>query len=545
MAEHRTIEGSADRDAEVPATVHGLLRRGARLWPDRELVIFEGPEDGRGPSWTWSDALAEANAAATALRAAGVNAGDRVVILVPNGATWLRAWWGATLLGAVVAPVNPAYRGRLLADVCDRISPRVVVADADTADRLDGVHRDAVLDGDRLVGPPGRITQPAELVGPAEPPRPWDPHCLLLTSGTTGPSKASVTTNAALCHFAAWLVESCGVGPEDVFQADMPWFHLSAFGPVIQMMRVGGRFAVRAAPAMSDYWAGARRSGSTFAVAPGTVAQFLESRPARDDDRDHNMRFMVCSPLPSDPARFVERFGLAGLCTAYGSTEASIPLIQALDTPTRAGSCGRQRPGFQVRLVDEYDREVAPGEIGELVVRSDQPWLMSQGYVGDPTATVRAWRNGWFHTGDALRADTDGYLYFHDRYKDVLRRRGENISSFEVERDVAAFPGVAEVACVAAPGDFGGDDEVKVFVVTDPGVELDPGRLVEFLSDRMAYFMVPRYVEVVEELPKTPSSRVRKHLLRERGNSGATWDRQRAGYHLTRAGLERTGPSGA
>ena len=525
--------------ATVPETVYGLLRRGARLWPDRELVIFDGVDDEPAPRWTWSDALAEAAGAADALRTAGVKAGDRVLILVPNGATWLRAWWGATLLGAVVAPVNPAYRGRLLADVCDRIEPTAVIADGDIAERLEGVHRDAVVDPDRLIGRTGHIDDlPA-------PPQPWDPHCLLLTSGTTGPSKASITTNAALCYFAEWLVESCEVGPGDVFQADMPWFHLSAFGPVVQMMRVGGRFAVREAPAMTSYWATARRSGSTFAVAPGTVAQWLESRPAGADDREHTMRFMVCSPLPSDPGPFVERFGLAGLCTAYGSTESSIPLIQALGTPTRAGSCGKRRPGFQVRLVDQYDREVDTGEIGELIIRSDHPWLLSQGYVGDPAATVRAWRNGWFHTGDALRADADGYLYFHDRYKDVLRRRGENISSFEVERDVAAFPGVAEAACVAAAGEFGGDDEVKVFVVTDLGVELDHGRLVEFLCDRMAYFMVPRYVEVVDELPKTPSLRVRKHLLRERGNSTATWDRVLAGYHVTRAGLERPGPSRA
>jgi crotonobetaine/carnitine-CoA ligase len=523
-----------------PETIYGLLRRGARLWPDRELVVFDTAGDGTAaPGWTWRDALAEASSAANALRAAGVHAGDRVLILVPNGSAWLRAWWGATLLGAVVAPVNPAYRGRLLTDVCDRIFPSAVVAGRDTAERIEGVHRDAVVDPCRLTDDRRSIEELSEA------PQPWDPHCLLLTSGTTGPSKASITTNAALCHFAQWLVQACEVGPEDVFQADMPWFHLSALGPVVQMMRVGGRFAVREAPAMTSYWATARTTGATFAVAPGTVAQFLESRPAGDDDRDHAMRFVVCSPLPSDPDRFVERFGLDGLCTAYGSTESSIPLIQALGTPTRVGSCGKQRPGFQVRLVDEHDREVVTGEIGELIVRSDRPWLLSQGYLGDPAATVRAWRNGWFHTGDALRADEDGYLYFHDRYKDVLRRRGENISSFEVERDVAAFPGIAEVACVAEPGEFGGDDEVKVFVVTDPGVELDYARLVEFLCDRMTYFMVPRYVEVVDELPKTPSLRVRKHLLRERGNSTATWDRVRAGYQVTRAGLERTGPSGA
>ena len=527
--------GDGSGAGPVPETIYGLLRRGARRWPERELVVFDGA---RG--WTWSDALDEAASAADVLRSAGVGAGDRVIILLPNGAAWLRAWWGATLLGAVVAPVNPAYRGRMLADVCDRIGPAAVVADRATAERLEGAHRELVVDPDRLSE--GRRPEGRRSVEELEAaPQPWDPHCLLLTSGTTGPSKASITTNAALCHFAEWLVDSCAVGPDDVFQADMPWFHLSAFGPVVQMMRVGGRFAVRAAPAMTSYWATARESGATFAVAPGTVAQFLESRPADTGDRDHAMRFVVCSPLPSDPDRFVERFGLAGLCTAYGSTEASIPLIQALDTPTRLDSCGKQRPGFTVRLVDEHDREVATGEIGELIVRSDRPWLLSQGYLGDPAATVRAWRNGWFHTGDALWADADGYLHFHDRYKDVLRRRGENISSFEVERDVAAYPGIAEVACVASPGEFGGDDEVKVFVVAEPGAEVDHGHLVEFLCERMAHFMVPRYVEVVDELPKTPSLRVRKHLLRERGHSRATWDRERAGYHLTREGLERTG----
>jgi crotonobetaine/carnitine-CoA ligase len=508
--------------SEPPDTIYGLLRRGAARWPDRELVVW--PD---ATPWTWADALAEASRAAQVLAAHGVGAGDRVMVLLPNGAGWLRAWWGATLLGAVVAPVNPAFRGLVLTSLIERVEPAVIVT-ADPA--VDG----PVLHPDAL----GLTAGPSEFPELDDPPDPWDPHCVLMTSGTTGPSKASISTNIAVCHFARWLVDRCRVGPGDTFQADMPWFHLSAFGPVIQMMRVGGRFAVREAPAMTAYWASARAMGSTFAVAPGTVAEFLEHRPPSDDDRDHAMRFMVCSPLPSDPAGFADRFGLEGLCTAYGSTEASIPLIQPLDVACRTGSCGVARDGFEVRVVDEHDLPVPIGTVGELVVRTDQPWLLSQGYLGDDAATVRLFRNGWLHTGDAVRADADGYLYFHDRYKDALRRRGENISSFDVERDVAAYPGVAEVACVAAPGEYG-DDEVKVFVVPATGAELDLEDLLAFLAGRMAYFMVPRYFELVDDLPKTASTRVRKHELRARGNSATTWDREAAGWRVTRAGLVR------
>ncbi len=506
-------------------TIHGLLVDGARRWAGRELVVFAD-----GGRWTWAHALDEATAAASALARHGVGRDDRVLLLLPNGADWLRAWWGATLLGAVSVPVNPELRGQLLADVLDRTGPAAVVAGGAAAGR-------ATEAGGRLVDP-GTLREPGGPVPELDPPPlPSDPHCLLMTSGTTGPSKASITTNTFLCRFGDWLVTGCGVGPDDVFQADMPWFHLSAFAPVVQMLRVGGRIAVPEGPALTRYWATARDLGSTFAIAPGTVAQFLEAQPPRETDRDHRMRFIVCSPLPADVDGFVARFGLQGMCTAYGSTESGVPLVQTLGTEARPGTCGRVRDGYQLRLVDEYDRPVPPGEVGELVLRTDRPWELSQGYFGDPEATVRAFRNGWFHTGDAMRVDADGYHRFHDRRKDALRRRGENISSFEVEREVLAHPGVAEAACVAAPGDLPGDDEVKVFLVAALDTVLEPAELLVFLAGRMPHHMVPRYLEVVDELPKTPSLRVRKHVLRERGHGPATWDREAAGYRVTRAGL--------
>lgn len=510
-------------------TIDGLLRRGADLWPDRNLVLLED-----GTAWTWAQCLSEASRAANVFARQGITRGDHIMVLLPNGPAWLRAWWGAALLGARFVPVNPAYKGQLLTDVCETIAPTAIVAGSEIAERLTAPHRSAAIDPATLVDADPWFAEPSS------PTQPSEPHCLLMTSGTTGPSKASVTTHAYVCHLAAWLVDHAGLDEDDVFMADMPWFHLSSLAPAVQMLRVGGKIAVRSAPAMRDYWRTAKDLGATFAVAPGTVAQFLSAQPPCETDRDHAMRFLLSSPLPADLDTFIQRFGLEGVCTAYGSTEANLCVCAGLDIAQRAGSCGKIRPGFQVRLVDADDYEVAPGEVGEAIVRTDQPWLQSQGYLGMPEATLTAWRNGWFHTGDALRKDEDGYYFFHDRYKDGLRRRGENISSYEVEREIVRFAGVEEVACVAHPSDYGADDEVKVFLVTsNDALSLDFPQLLEFLVERLPYFMVPRYFEVIDELPKTPTQRVQKHLLRERGNGPSTWDRESSGFLVKREGLVR------
>jgi crotonobetaine/carnitine-CoA ligase len=530
-ADHRGSKGSSRRRQpmttaeEIPETVDALLRRGATLWPDRVFIILED-----GTTWTWRQSLIEASRAANVLAAQGIGRDDTVMLLLPNGAAWLRAWWATALLGAVMASVNPAYKGQLLADVCETIRPRVIVTETDIAARLGAEER-------RLVLTPSELTGTDDTVDDLDPPtRPSDTHCLLMTSGTTGPSKASITTHAYVCNLAAWLVDGCRLSDEDVFLADMPWFHLSAFAPAVQMMRVGGKIAVRSTPAMSDYWNTAKNLGTTFAIAPGTVAQFLQAQPPSPAEHDHAMRFMLCAPLPPDPDAFISRFGLAGLCTAYGSTEANLVVISTLATALRAGSCGQARKGFEIRIVDENDAEVPAGNVGELIVRADRPWVQTQGYLGQPEAGLHTSRNGWIHTGDALRVDEDGYYFFHDRYKDGLRRRGENISSFEVEREVLAYPGVFEAACVAHPGDYGGDDEVKIFVVSTGG-PIDFAALLKFLADRMTYFMVPRFFELTDALPKSPTQRVQKHLLRARGNGPTTWDRDAEGYKVTRNGL--------
>jgi crotonobetaine/carnitine-CoA ligase len=232
---------------------------------------------------------------------------------------------------------------------------------------------------------------------------------------------------------------------------------------------------------------------------------------------------MLMVPLPDDAAAFAERFGVT-YYTLFNMTETSIPVASGPD-PRGSGTCGRLRPGAEVRLVDEHDCEVPAGTVGEMVIRTDAPWSMSHGYYKNPEATAAAWRNGWFHTGDAFRLEPDGTYVFVDRIKDAIRRRGENISSFEVEKEICAFPAVKEAAVIGIRSQLG-EDEVMAVVGAVPGQRVDPIALTRFLKDRLPYFMVPRYIRVVEELPKTPTAKVQKVDLRQAGVTADTWDRE-------------------
>jgi crotonobetaine/carnitine-CoA ligase len=506
-----------------PATIRDLILAGARRWPQRTLVSFED-----GTSWTWARARDEAARAAGVLTRHGVGRHDRVLIMLPNGADWLRAWWGAALLDAVIVPLNPAYRGRLLAELLVA-APGVVVTDEERRGRLP--------EGTPALDPSALRSGPAAVPEPDEPAGVWDVHMVLFTSGTTGPSKGSMNTHLFFNFVQEWLVTEVGVGPEDVFLADLPLFHLSALGPITLMLRVGGAFALRTAPRLDGYWSVARATGATFAVVVATAVDMLRAAPPSLADTDHRLRFLYCVPTPANGLDFMARFGVSRLVTCYGSTEANLPVASAEVPDLPPGSCGRVRAGFELRIVDDHDIELPAGTIGEAIIRCEHPWVMSTGYLGSPEATVAGWRNGWFHTGDLMRMDERGHLYFHDRTKDCLRRRGENISSFEVEREVLSHPDVLEAACVAAREPGADDDEVKVFVVPSPAAEIDFAELVRYLVPRTPHFMIPRYFEVIEALPKTPSHRVQKHLLRERGHSPATWDRDAAGLRVTRNGL--------
>ena len=276
----------------------------------------------------------------------------------------------------------------------------------------------------------------------------------------------------------------------------------------------------------------------TVTVAVGGICHMLYAEPRRPDDADNPLRMIYAVPNPHDVrADFLARFDLQ-MTEGYGSTEANIVAYTRPEEATPKGAAGRAAPQYEIRIVDEMDREAPPGTSGEIVVRAKHPYILMEGYDDLPEATLAAFRNLWFHNGDRGHMDEAGYLYFHDRMKDAIRRRGENISSFEVERIVNKHPDVAETAAVAVAAEDG-EDEVKVAVVRKPGAALTEEALLRHCVAEMPYFMVPRFIELKIDLPRTPTQKVRKVELRAEGITAATWDREAAGFTVTRDGLAR------
>jgi len=264
------------------------------------------------------------------------------------------------------------------------------------------------------------------------------------------------------------------------------------------------------------------------------MAAFLDKAPARENERDHTLKILTL--MLNQPAiNAAKRYGFSYI-SGFNMTELSGPLISEVDCQI-TGSLGKPRTGCECRVVDAHDMEVGPDVIGELIVRMDQPWTVNMGYLNRPAATAEAWRNGWFHTGDLVRKDKDGNFFFVDRKKDAVRRSGENVSSIEVEAEVASFASVAEAAVVGIPSERG-DEEILVAVVMKPGHELDAKALAEYLVPRMAHFMVPRYFRALPELPRTPTNKVKKVEIREKGITSDTWDREAAGMRLRRTKLD-------
>jgi carnitine-CoA ligase len=521
-----------------------LLERRAADHPERTFVVFDGGEE-----WSYGELLRRVRGTAAGLQAAGVGQGDHVLCWLPNGPDALRLWFAINYVGAVYVPINTAYRGGVLRHVVANAGARLMVADHRLVERLADVDlgADVELDTVAAVGGPAapvpglRIVDAATLVAtgePAPPERPiepWDTQAILYTSGTTGPSKGVVSSYMqAYAMFGPTTMEM--LGAEDRYLINMPMFHVGGATLLYAMLVHGGSVALVEAFSSSRFWTQIRDTDATVVFLLGVMASFVESLPPDPADADNPLRKVFMVPLLRDVAGFAARFDV-DVYTIYNMTELSAPIVGG-PNPTVPDSCGRVRDGVQIRLVDEHDNEVPVGEVGEIVVRTDAPWALATEYYRMPEATAKAWRNGWFHTGDTARRDADGNVFFVDRLKDALRRRGENISSMEVETEIAAHPDVREVAVIGVPSEVA-EDEVLAIVAPAPGRTIDPVDLVEFLRPRLAYYMVPRYVRVVDELPKTPTAKVQKHLLRDEGLTAGTWDREAAGVVVARERLGR------
>ncbi|WP_428671583.1 AMP-binding protein [Reyranella sp.] len=530
-------------DPRVPdadrCVLRPLLDRHAAAMPDKVFARFAD-----GSEWTYRQTQAIARQTAIGLAALGVRQGDNVLSWLPNGPDAIRIWFGLNYLGAVYVPVNLAYRGGVLAHVVANSDARLIVAHAHLVGRFADIDRAAlttavVLNG---VAPaiPGLAMYARDVLEPADgelPPlvreiAPWDMQSIVYTSGTTGPSKGVMSSYLQLYTMGGESFPS--LGADDRFMVNLPLFHVGGTAGVYAMLAVGGSIAIVEAFDTASFWRVVTETGTTACVLLGVMATFLVKQPPAAQDRSHALTTAIMVPLCEDAAAFSKRFG-CDVYTVFNMTEVSTP-IRSEKNPSPLATCGRPRPGVDARIVDENDCEVAQGAVGELIVRTDRPWAMNHGYYKNPEATAKAWRNGWFHTGDAFRVGEDGQFFFVDRMKDAIRRRGENISSFEVETEICAHPAVKEAAAVAVPSEFA-EEEVLAAVSLVEGASLDPAELIAFLTPRMAHFMVPRYVRIVPDLPKTPTQKVQKHLLRSEGVTADTWDREKAGIRLKRQRL--------
>lgn len=507
----------------------------ARVQPEKVFAIFQD-----GETWTYADTLRETIRTANALKALGVKQGERVLIWLPNSADCLRAWFGLNYLGAVFVPINLAYRGNLLRHAVKLSEARLGLIHADLHRRLGEVELSRLEEIVVLGGSGSDIaglkvhqsdaflsddTTPPALERPIAP---WDMQSIIFTSGTTGPSKGVMSS---YMHLYAMAKAAPFLSADDRYMINLPMFHSGGVMPVTAMLIHGGSIVMVDAFDTNTFWNTVRRDGITTAILLGVMGGFLLKRPPSDDDKTHPLRTCTYVPLNDTAPQFHERFGTE-VHTHFNMTEICMPIVSE-PNPKALGSAGKVRSGVQVRIVDENDCEVPIGAVGELVVRTDCPWELNHGYAANPEATAAAWRNGWFHTGDGFRKDAEGNFFFVDRLKDAIRRRGENISSFEVESEVLSHPAVREAAAVAVKSEIA-EDEVMAVVALKEGVDFDPADLIEFLRPRMAHFMVPRYVRVVEGLPRTPTAKIEKVKLREAGVTDDTWDREKAGISIKR-----------
>jgi carnitine-CoA ligase len=364
----------------------------------------------------------------------------------------------------------------------------------------------------------------------------YDTAAIMYTSGTTGPSKGVVVPYGVGGVFAQGVVDTAELTSDDVNYVVHPLFHANAqFMQILPALLVGARISLWPGFSASRWLDQVRATGATITNTLGVMCNFIHSQPVREDDADNPLRAIMTLPAPSDIAEdFERRFGVKCL-EGYGMTEIGVVTYRRLEEPLRLGSAGRALEWFDVRVVDpETDEPLPPGEVGEIVVRPKATGIMMKEYNNVPAKTVEAWRNLWFHTGDAGEMDEEGYLYFRDRVKDVIRRRGENISSFSIESVANTHPAVDESAAIAVPAEHGvgAEDEVKLCVVLKHGEDLDPAELHAYCAQRMPYFAVPRYIEYVAEIPKTANEKVRKNVLREQGITANTWDREAAGIQV-------------
>jgi crotonobetaine/carnitine-CoA ligase len=535
-------------DTRTEQTLARVLEKRVAAFGDKPWLVTEE----RTFSYQEADTLS--NRLAHGLRRLGIDAGRTVLIMLPDSPVMLLSWVALAKLGAIEVPVNTHLRGRVLAHVINDSRASELIVDERYFEQIETVA--AELPGlERLIvhrsetGKAGsrlpdthagrfELVEFDDVFGTetAPPPAPSQPHDLIAvmyTSGTTGPSKGVMVTHTHAYEYALSVVELLEMSGDDVYYNPLPLFHIAGqWGALYSSCIAGATVVVPPAFSLHAFWSDVRRHNATCSFLLGAMANWLYRQEPAERDADNPMQRMLIVPLLPEVEDFKHRFDCL-VSTTWGSTEINVP-TRSTFTLANNKTCGRVAADrYEVRIVDENDHEVPAGVAGEAVVRTKEPWLLMAGYWQNPEGTAQAWHNQWVHSGDLLMADAEGNLYFVDRKKDAIRRRGENISSMEVEIEINAHPSVLECAVIPADSEHG-EQEVMAVLVLKEQATLAPEALIHFLGERMAYFMVPRYVETVAALPKTQTGKIQKYTLRQRGVSEATWDREAAGVSVKR-----------
>jgi carnitine-CoA ligase len=511
-------------------TLQAVWRRAVEAWPERTFVQTAAAE----VSYAAFDA--RVGQVAAGLSGLGLAQGAKLALMLRNSLEFIESWFAAAQLGALYVPINTDYKGDILAYQLGKADVTHIVIDVDLAERLAAVAAElpklvcVVLTGD---GPApvfaaniqvarfpqlrasGRRIARAETLH-------TDPHAISFTSGTTGPSKGVLATNCHVITFALDWIEACGFRQADRLYSCLPMFHaIATWLGVLPVILTGATYCFVDRFSASRFWDDVRRFNASVVHGIFSMVPILLKQPPRSDDKDVPARlFYIGQRNPEFEARFNCR-----IVEVYGATETGIVTYSPLGEAGPLATCGRENSRtYEVALVDDHDQPVPVGEVGEIVVRPRQPYSMIQEYYNMPAETLAAFRNLWFHTGDKARQDANGYFQFVDRKKDAMRRRGENISSWELEKVVGGDPRVLECAAVAHPSDLG-EDEVKMVIVPQPGAQLSAADVWDLCEDRMPRFWVPRYLEFRDALPKTPNGKVQKYLLRQGVDQGDVFDR--------------------
>ena len=527
-------------------TIGHLLADKARRVGDRTWLIYAGQR------YSYAQAHDLSNRYANAFRKLGIAKGDHVAVMLPNCPEFIWTIWGLGKLGAVTVPLNTAARGDLLRYFITQSDSCCVVVASEWADRVaEAVGGNDTMRAFVTLGSAGAklsaagrpiVDLAAFANASADEPDPStvlasDPQYIMYTSGTTGPSKGVISPHSQAHGVGRSLAQNFGYRPDDVLYTCLPLFHGNALWySAYAALWADCALAVSPRFSASSFWDEIRATGATQFNSLGAMTNIMLRAPASPRDREHRVRQAMVIPLSPESYREVStRFGVQ-VTSLYAMTETfAVTMFTPGDPESKGASAGKPRGLSELQIVSDQDDPLPVGEVGEICVRPRERGIIMSGYYKMPEATVRDTRDLWLHTGDRGRLDRDGYLYFVDRKKEAIRRRGENISAYEVEMLIAKHPSVLEVAAVPVASELS-EDEVMIYVVCREGETVSEEELVRFANQNMAHFMVPRFVHFIEALPKTASEKIEKYKLKTwaEQNRKSLWDREAVGLKLER-----------